>query len=133
MANNYNQVAAIKSLTCTDAESLEIAQVLNNDAETKDCYHGFEIEYSGDQLYIFAEESGTPEELSEEVRKLIGKLITKNELPYLQFGYAFTCSKMRMGEFGGGEFRIYPNGDLVWPFVIWPESPAWEVVCPEEK
>jgi len=131
MANNYSQVAAVTTLVCTEEEATIIKELLAKSEEEGDTYHGFTTEFSRGELYLFAEESGTPEELPEEALEFIGKLITKNNLPYLEFGYAFTCSKMRPGEFGGGQFRIYPSGVIVWPGIVWPESALWKAMFPD--
>ncbi len=125
MANNYEQVTAAKTITCTQEEADKLKEILEKAEEEDDICHGFTFDYGephGDQLYLYAEENGTPGALPDEALDLIGELVKKNNLPYLEFGYAVTCSRMIVGEFGGGQFRIYPDGSLVFPTIVWPEG-----------
>lgn len=124
MADNYWQCTPTQDLAATkeEATALHLALAPGQDF---DYDHGFQIEFDKDEgrVYVFAEAYGDPWSLSEAATKLLGVLIEREGLPYLEFGYAFTCSKMRPGEFGGGKFRIYPDGSLVFPEnTVWPEK-----------
>lgn len=118
MANNYRQCAATEELKCSKAEAQELANLLESgDENLEDA--GFDFEYDGTSLYLYAEEFGDENCLPQDFRTKLGELISKNGVDYLEVGYAFTCSKMRMGEFGGGTFRIMSDGSLVYPTIVW--------------
>jgi hypothetical protein len=89
--------------------------------EAKDMYPDFEITWCKEKgLYLCTGESSTPDDLSEEFLKALGKLIGAAGLPYLEVGCAFTCDKYRAGSHGGNDFRIYPDGRLISALKVWP-------------
>jgi len=50
----------------------------------------------------------------------LGKLLTEANLPYLTIGLAFMCEKNRLNSHGGETVRLYPNGTVVSPSLVWP-------------
>lgn len=118
MANNYQQVMPEKELPCTKEEAEEIVQALEVDED--DDHHGFEFDWEGGHGYLLANESGNWDELPEAALKLVGKLIAAQGWPFLEFGVAWTCDRMRVGNFGGTKFRILPDGTLEHPQMLWP-------------
>ena len=118
MADNYSQCTPDRGLRCTEAQSDALEKAL--DVADEDDGHGFECDYDGEEFYFYAEDYVNMDALPSAFLKLVGELLTEQGLPYMQLGYAYTCSKMRTGEFGGGYARIYPDGKLVWPETLWP-------------
>ena len=119
---NYNTIITPEAgLPCTKDEADAIGERLRQAWEDgEDRFHGFTTSYEDGQLYLEAEESGTPGELPDDVLTQIGGLITRAGLPYLEFGSAFTCSRLVPGSHGGTAFRIYPDGSLVARVEVWP-------------
>jgi len=121
MADNYTQCTPECALKATKEEADNLIKLLDNQDIENDVCHGFRGEYYEEtgKFYMFAEDNTNEGDLSEEFLKTLGKLIKKNTLPYLEFGYACTCSKMRPGEFGGGYFRINTKGEILYPELKW--------------
>jgi len=126
MANNYSQHAMHDTLQCSKEDFENLHTLLEN---CEDAGHGFTIEFYPDgdeatengQLYIFAEDIGNEDALSDEFLDALSKIIKKNNLSYIVLGVAHTCSKMRPGDFGGGDYRITAKGGFSYPQIIWPE------------
>lgn len=72
-------------------------------------------------LYIFAEDNATTAEVPEKFWQELAKLLTAKKMPYLEFGWASHCSKPCVGSFGGGEFRLYNDGELVYAKPVYPK------------
>jgi len=119
MANNYSQCAALTDLKCSEIEFDELFNLLYLDEDNEP--HGFALEYDdrGKSAYMYAEEYMNTENLPSKFLEQLGNIIDNNKLEYLEFGYAYTCDKMRMGEFGGGYFRIASNGEIIFPTLTW--------------
>ena len=62
-------------------------------------YIDFEFSISATEMRIYANESGTPELVAAFLQQYLEQFHPKGSL---SFSWAFTCSKMRSGEFGGG-------------------------------
>ena len=77
-----------------------------------------QVEYHDGEVYLFTEEGGY-DELSYESLTLIGALIAKNDLNYLEFGVAFICDRPIMGSHGGTYFRVRKDGSLWEPRFKW--------------
>jgi hypothetical protein len=62
---------------------------------------GFEFQYDGTcgDLYLYAEEHGAPDHVVSYIETLIHRRLA---LEPVYFEWAYTCSKPRPGEFGGG-------------------------------
>lgn len=95
--------------TEADVEQLdnELSSVVN-EARHKDWTHqGFEWSISSApdkaeqvaELWLYADESGEPEQVAAFLRAYLMKF---NPGGSLWFSWAYTCSKMRVNEFGGG-------------------------------
>jgi hypothetical protein len=63
--------------------------------------HGFEFQYeaSDGDLVIFAEETGSPEDAVSYVETLLRKKLAREPV---MIEWAYTCSSMRVDNFGGG-------------------------------
>ena len=78
-----------------------------------------EIEYIEGELFIYAENFGD-DSLPENVCSAIGRLLRLSGKEFLEFGYSQTSSRIMINSHGGGVFRIYNDGSLVWPKIVWP-------------
>lgn len=118
MANNYCQCTPDRALKVTEKEA-ELLKTLMELPETEDDRHGFRSEYYDGRFYMFAEEYTNEDNLPKEFLKELGKIIAKNKMKFLEFGYAVFCSKLRPGEFGGGSFRVTSTGKILYPKITW--------------
>lgn len=84
---------------------------------------GYALEWSeGDgELYIFAEDYATTSAVPQEFWDVLARLLTQMKMDYLTFSYASHCSKAAPGSFGGGEFRLYRDGQVVYAVTTHPE------------
>jgi hypothetical protein len=80
-----------------------------------DGYHCFEIEYRDREVYISAPEGGNWRTLPVAFLELLGKLIAKNGLEYLEFGVAFAD----YWGVGGTYFRVRQDGSIWEPSLTW--------------
>jgi len=122
MADNYYQCTPVTSLKASKKEAEELIGMLESNSEEE--YHGFRGEYyeEDNEFYMYCEDGGDADELPEEFLKKLGQLISKTGRKFLEFGYAFYCSKMRPGEFGGGRFRIDTDGNIHYPAEAWDDE-----------
>jgi len=84
------------------------------------CYT-IEWDQANGDFYIFAEDYATTGEVPDKFWKELAKLLTAKKMPYLEFGFAAHCSKPCVGSFGGGEFRLYNDGELVYAKPVYPK------------
>lgn len=121
MANHYSIVTAEDMIPCSKEDGELLEQILATDGPD---FHGFSAEYYPDAkgVFIFAEECGCVEDLPESAFEHIAKLLKKSELPYIQFGMAFTCDKVRPNSHGGTNFRINDKGQIIDPILTWPKE-----------
>lgn len=104
-------------------ELLELIEDETKDEEDFDLYHGMTLEYYENGGYLVTSgDSSDPDHLSQEFLEKFGKCIGDASMPYLIVGYSFSASRNAPGSCGGGSFRIYPDGSMVYPDIIWPED-----------
>ena len=118
MSESYGIVTAERTLKATQAEYEALEAALEIDEE-HDEYHGFEVHNWNGEVHVCAPEDGVWEELPSTFLKLLGSLIAKNNLNYLEFGAAWFCSKTIVGSSGGTYFRIKKDGSLCEPKLYW--------------
>jgi hypothetical protein len=118
VANYYATVTTDKGLKASRDEYNALKAALEVAKDDGEC-SGFEVEYYDGEVYVFAPESGDWEELPRDFLALLGALIAKNGLEFLEFGAAFTCDKPRIGSHGGTYFRVRSNGSLWEPTLTW--------------
>ena len=116
MADNYLQFSeSLNSLTTEEADWLrkQLAEdpvtdcprflVDFADREADDTDYGFQYEFqdasNGCHLWLYAEEHAEVARLAHLVRKFLQRFRPDQ---YWSLTYATTCSKLRLGEFGGG-------------------------------
>jgi hypothetical protein len=84
---------------------------------------GFELEYADDEVYAFALNGDDCDwnSLPRAFLLLLGTLIAKNGLEYLEFGAAAVDDEPWMGIYDGapGYFRIRSNGSVWEPAITW--------------
>lgn len=78
-----------------------------------------EIEYIDGELFIYSLNFGD-ETLTGNLCSEIGRLLRLSGMEFLEFGYSQTSSRIMINSHGGGVFRIYNNGTLVYPNIVWP-------------
>ncbi len=88
----------------------------------------FEWSASATEMHIYAEESGTPELVAAFLQQYLEKFHTESSL---WFAWAFTCSKMRSGEFGGGAAFVTARSISFLDTHSWAEEQR-EKLCPQE-
>ena len=121
MANNYLQFSVIYDIPegCDAEKSLEIAQAaakgsLDDDMleefEDGDACDGVDISLDGDSIWFCAEEAGEPSVVASAVEAL--QEHWKDDRLFTM-SWAYTCSKMRADEFGGGALACKLGKDTV--------------------
>lgn len=120
MANSYFVVTAEEEVKCSKKEHKALIDLINEQEDEGDVSCGLSFEYDDKTkgMYIFSDESANPDDLSKEALEMIGKMIKKSGKKYLELGYANYCDRPRMGSAGGGAFRIYPNGEMVFSKMV---------------
>lgn len=74
-------------------------------------YCGFTAEFEGGGVWIYGEESVN--EIHMEL--LVKALVQDLDLPGVHVcSWAYTCSKPRIDEFGGGAFAVQKDRDTIW-------------------
>jgi hypothetical protein len=94
-----------------DDESYDDEALHDEDDE----YHCFELRYRGSRVYVCAPEGGNWRTLPVAFLALLGTLIAKNGLEYLEFGVAFAG----FWGVGGTYFRIRQDGSIWEPKLTW--------------
>lgn len=84
--------------------------------------HGFTLEWFDGSSHLYADESFWIETLEHgNFLKELGEAIAGAGLPYLEVGFSCTATRCAPGSHGGGAFRIYPDGHIAKPRVVWME------------
>ena len=116
MANNYLQFSAMLESTSPEEHKwmeryIEIANKwaeLDDDFRDDPRYPDFGNElYPSEGLHIYAEDYGNVDSVAIFVQSFLNRWRPDGEF---FMGYAWTCSKMRVGEFGGGRIKVTANG-----------------------
>ena len=126
MSNCYSAITANETLKATSEEynALKAAIETCNEETIQasggdDAYRcGFEVQYQGGTVLI----GGLFEEgdvYSTAFLHLLGILIAKNGLEYLEFCEVVTCDRPRAGGTGGTVFRIRADGSRWDPTLTW--------------
>ena len=112
MANNY---CLSSSFIPVEEDKIERAKQIVLRAITKlenseDGFVGYEAEVEEKGVWIHSDEYLTPEHAVELVQDLVEEL----DLPGIHVvSWAYTCSKPRIDEFGGGAFAVQKGKDVV--------------------
>ena len=108
MANNYTQSSsqlAIPKDKHDQAQAI-IDKFMKQFEDDEDVYCGIQVELESEGVWIYGEESFEPDQAAELVQLLLDELEIKEAFI---FSWAYTCSKMRLDEFGGGACLVRPG------------------------
>ena len=123
MTDFYSTMVPYDFIKCSleDFEGLQhVLSVERQRLEAEECLGlDLEIEYIDGELFIYAANFGD-DSLPENVCSAIGRLLRLSGVEFLEFGYSQACSRIMINSHGGGVFRIYNNGTLVHPEIVWP-------------
>ena len=122
MTDFYSTMVPYDFIPCSldDFEGLQHVLSLENQRLEEEEYLSLclEIEYTEGKLFIYAENFGD-DSLPENVCSAIGRLLRLSGKDFLEFGYSQSSSRIMINSHGGGVFRIYNDGSLVWPKIVW--------------
>ena len=122
MTDLYSTMAAYDFIKCSPEDFEGLQQFLSVERQRledeEDLGFDLEIEYIDGELFIYAENFGD-DSLPENVCSAIGRLLRLSGKEFLEFGYSQASSRIMINSHGGGNFRIYNDGILVHPEVIW--------------
>jgi len=126
MSNSYEVMTIKDTLPCSQEDFDKLLSLV----EKADASMQAELTPDG-QIHLYAEESFfVPEGRDgKTLFKWIGAIAKKAGVPFVQFGVAFYSDKCSPESSGGYSFRVYADGKVVSPKVVWPEDQAWK--CPE--
>jgi hypothetical protein len=125
MTDYYTSMAAVNLIKCSKEDCLEFARFLKMELENEGTELCLQSEYrdDGEQrgLFIFSKDFFSLDELddNQKVRNEIGRLIERAGEEYVEFGIANTASAMVPMGVDGGSFRIYKDGEIVYPEQKW--------------
>ena len=114
MANFYCESSSFIQVPADKIEQAKqiVARIeaeLENDAD--EGYVGFNAELEKEGVWIHSDESITPEHME----RLVSALVDELYLPGVHVcSWSYTCSKPRIGAFGGGAFAVQKGRDTVW-------------------
>lgn len=113
MANNWIESSSFVKVPkekLDDAKRI-LERVKNQIGNEEEGYVGFIAEIEEDGVWIYHDESLTPEHVEFLVRTLVDEL----DLPGIHMcSWSYTCSKPRIDNFGGGAFAIHKGQPTVW-------------------
>lgn len=114
MANNYTQFS---SFLPVPAQQIDQARAIV-ERETEKMQDADDVGYCGtlahmeaDGVWFHEDESGTPEHVEIIARALVEEL--EIDEPFI-CSWAYTCSKPRIDEFGGGAFLVRRGKQTLW-------------------
>jgi len=119
MANNYCQFSAalvVPKGRGKRAESIaaRVAEELEKDEAEGCCGTGWSLEDEGSDsphIWFRSDESGTPEHAEKIAKAILEELELDGAFV---LSWAFTCSKLRLDEFGGGACVVRRGMETVW-------------------
>jgi hypothetical protein len=113
MANHYCQSSSLITVPSEKIEQARqiVARVEKELEESDDNYVGFVAAIEQDGVWIHEVDSIDPDH----VEMLVSALVNELDLPGIHVcSWAYTCSKPRIDEFGGGAFAVQKGRDTVW-------------------
>jgi len=124
MADFFSTMAATQIVPSSRIDFENLDRVIQAARESDD---GFNIESSiqaeyidGEGVFLFVEDYFCDDDLSDDICSAIGRLLHSAGQEFLEFSFSVTCTRLMVGSHGGGSFRIYADGRLVWPNLTWP-------------
>jgi len=123
MSDLYSTMVPCDFIKCSleDFEGFQHVLSLENQRleDEEDLNLCLAFEYLDGELFIYAENFGD-DSLPENVCSAIGRLLMLSGKEFLEFEYAQTSSRTMIRSHGGGVLRIYNDGTLVYPEIVWP-------------
>jgi hypothetical protein len=122
MTDFYSTMTASRCIPCSFADFVDFEHVLMSEKmrlDNKGLDFCLDVEYSDGELFIFADRYFDDESIPEKVCSAIGKLLSTSGQEFIEFGFSQTASRLMVHSHGGGVFRIYNNGEVVWPKLTW--------------
>lgn len=120
--NCFSLMTSDQCVPATQGEFDELKRILDENLDTDDpC--GIDCEFDGCSLYLYGAEMAQPDLLPPAALELLGALLRRARLPYLEFGCAYLGSRLREGSCGGRYFRLLPTGEIVTASISWPRRP----------
>ena len=123
MTDLYSTMVPYDFIKCSleDFEGLQRVLLSENQRleDEEDLNLCLATEYLDGELFIYAENFGD-DSLPENVCSAIGRLLRISGKEFLEFEYAQTSSRIMIRSHGGGALRIYNDGTLVHPEIVWP-------------
>lgn len=122
MSYYYSPITAEDVLYRVTRQQYESAKFALH-ADTPEWSHDFELTYHEDAetLFIHTGPNGTIDDVPDKFWNIIGAMLKERGLPYLEFGQAMYCDTPYPGSCWGTAFRVYPDGTIKHPNVIWPD------------
>jgi len=124
MTDFYSTMTPYGCIPCSLEDFVDLQHILTAERQRLTDEEGLdlclELEYTDGELFVFAQCYFDDDSLPENMCTAIGGLLKSSGLKYLQFGYSQTASRVIVNSHGGGVFRIYNDGALVWPKIVWP-------------
>ena len=108
MANNYCQSSSKLWLSPEQIEPARtiIKQIEDDIDNEDDAFLEVDITIETDGIWFYAEESINPDQVARFAQALLDGL--EIDKPFI-FSWAYTCSKPRLDEFGGGACKVRRN------------------------
>lgn len=124
MTDYYSTMTANEWVACSrkDFDILNLALQIERQRieEEGDVDIFLQVEYSSKEgVFIFSEQYFGDDDLTENVILAIGKLLSSAGRDFLEFSYSQSASRIMAHSHGGGSFRIYNDGRVGWPKLIW--------------
>jgi hypothetical protein len=123
MTDYYSTAVAKELVPCSRYafeeldRSMQAAREMVDEFECESCMEAEYIE--GEGVFLFAEDCFGEDDLNDKICAAIGRLLTSVGMEYLEFDFSGISSHLMVGSHGGGSFRIYADGSLVWPTITW--------------
>lgn len=123
MTDYYSTMTANEWVACSrlDFDILNLAlqnerQRIEEEGDVEIC---LQVEFSDEAgVFIFSQYFGE-DDLTENVILAIGKLLSSAGRDFLEFSYSQSASRIIPRSHGGGSFRIYCDGRIDWPKLVW--------------
>lgn len=109
MANYYTQFSFIALSDLTEAEKDWIEKELDTPDDLDHSYY-FDRSIQGSDLWIYTEESGTPEDVADFLQAFLSEFRPDQ---YVTFEWANVCNKPVLNAFGGGG-AIVTAKETIW-------------------
>jgi hypothetical protein len=122
MADYYSTVTSYGCIPCSFENYQKFLGLLLQEKQrllNEDIENHLEAELISEGLFL-ASEFYDDDTFTTEICLEIGRLLDVSGMEYMQFGFSQTASSLFVNSNGGGEFRVYRCGALVWPKMVWP-------------